>query len=70
MFQHMSEVKNRALQLKACVTRCFELYNNQDTRPAKAAQKVWVAWLQAQKECLIVEIIEYTIFKLEGKHFQ
>ena len=30
-------------------------------RPAKAARKVWVASLQGRKECLVVEIIEYTI---------
>jgi hypothetical protein len=30
-------------------------------RPAKAARKVWVAWLRIKKECLITEIKEYTI---------
>jgi len=30
-------------------------------RPAKAAWKVWVAWVQKRKECLIAEIKEYTI---------
>jgi hypothetical protein len=34
-------------------------------KPAKAAQKVWVAWLQIRKECLIAEIKDYTI-----SHFQ